>query len=279
MTVKAFHKKFVTALQKIYSNGEANAIANLVFESVLNVDKKNTLVVVDELLHEEIKTQLENILVALLKYTPVQQILGKAWFYNLEFMVNEHVLIPRSETEELVLEANNFIQKSNATNVLDIGTGSGCIAIAIKHHNANVHVTALDISEAALSIAKKNADTHKATINFLLLDFLKDEADNSFEKCDVIISNPPYIPSEELLDRNVMDYEPHLALFVPTNDPLIFYKRIHLFAQNHLAENGKIFLEVHEKFSSETANIFVESGFNVEIKKDMQGKNRMLICE
>ncbi len=278
MTIKAFHKKFVLALEKIYTNSEATAIANLIFEAAMCLDKKNISLQANELLDEATKIELQNKLAALLTHKPVQHILGKAWFYNLQFLVNEHVLIPRSETEELVLEANKFIRKNTAINIVDIGTGSGCIAVTIKHHNANTNVTAIDISEAALIIAKQNAEANKTAINFIKFDFLKDETENLFEKFDVIISNPPYIPIEEILDKNVMDYEPHLALFVPTNNPLIFYKKINLFAQKHLAKKGQLFLEIHEKFAKETANIFLEGGFEVEIKKDMQGKERILIC-
>jgi len=203
--------------------------------------------------------------------------------------VNEHVLIPRPETEELVewvvteiwnkkLEIRNKKVSNSTFTILDIGTGSGCIAIALKRELQKAELYAIDISNDALLVAKQNAADQKAEINFLQLDFLNERQWSLLPSFDFIISNPPYIPENEKdkLAKNVVDHEPDVALFVTDNDPFIFYKKFASFADNHLKEKGKIFVEVHEDYSKGVQKIFEEKNFKIEIKKDIYGKDRMV---
>ena len=277
MTIAEIHKKYIAALQTIYGEGEAIAITNIAFENILHLTKQNIITNGDEILDEKIEAKLNEVLSKLLTHEPIQYVVENAWFYNLNFKVNNAVLIPRPETEELVFEAINFLKNNNGKSVLDIGTGSGCIPISIKKNIASAEVHALDVSEDALEVAKENSIKNNVEIDFITLDFLVDDYYIYLGKYDLIISNPPYIPNDETLDDNVTKYEPHLALFVPENDALIFYKKIVAFAENHLADKGKIMLEVHENLAKETAALFSNNNYDVMIKKDMQGKERILI--
>ncbi len=279
MTIKEIHNKYITSLKEIYSDGEANAITNIVFEHFCKMNTSDLIIKADETVPSEPLNNIEAALERLLKHEPVQYIIGEAWFYNLPFHVNNNVLIPRPETEELVHEAISFLKTSKGKSVLDIGTGSGCIPISIKKNIPSAIVISIDVSESALEVAKENASANNVEIVFKKIDFLNEENYESLDMFDVIISNPPYIPEEEKnsLEKNVTAHEPHLALFVPQNDAFIFYKRILSFAENHLKKDGKIFLETHEDLAKETAALFTEKNYFVEIKKDMQGKERMLI--
>jgi release factor glutamine methyltransferase len=279
MILKEIYNHYIASLQTIYGNGEAHAITNIAFEHFAKTSKQDLLLKPNEILSDEVVASLHMTLNKLLTHEPIQYITNEAWFYNLKLYVNNNVLIPRPETEELVLEVINFLKQNNGKSVLDIGTGSGCIPISIKKNIPNANVMAIDVSVAALEVAKGNAITNNVEINFKEIDFLNENNYAAFEKFDVIISNPPYIPEDgkDILDKNVTAHEPHLALFVPQNDALIFYKRIVLFAENHLSNGGRIFLETHENLAKETAALFVEKNYFVEIKNDMQGKERMLI--
>ena len=277
MTNKEILQKYITELQKIYSKGEAKAITNIALENILNLTNQNIIKKGNEILDSEIIIKLNNALSKLLLHEPIQYVVENTWFYNLNFKVNNTVLIPRQETEELVYEAIEFLKNNKGKNILDIGTGSGCIAICLKKNIENASVIAIDVSSGALEVAKENAIRNDTAIEILQLDFLVEDDYFLLGKYDLIISNPPYIPNSETLDKNVTNYEPHLALFVAENDALIFYKQILLFAKNHLAENGKIMLEVHENLAKETAALFSSNNYEVMIKKDMQGKERMLV--
>ncbi len=279
MTINEKYKHYSALLKTIYNDGEAIAITNIIFEHFVKLNKSDLLLRGNEVLSTEMLSTLNIALAKLLTHEPVQYITNEAWFYNLKFYVTNDVLIPRPETEELVHETISFLKTNNGKSVLDIGTGSGCIPISIKKNIPNTDVMAIDVSEAALTVAKENAHTNNVEINLKKINFLEENNYAAFESFDVIISNPPYIPEDEknILDKNVTEYEPHLALFVPQNDALIFYKKIVSFAENHLNKNGRIFLETHENLAKETAAIFVEKNYFTEIKKDMQGKERMLI--
>ena len=279
MTIKEIQQQYLAALNEIYGTGEAKAITKMIFESIGNFARQDLIVNRNKEIDSETEVNLKSALDRLLQHEPIQYIIGKAWFYNLQFTVNKGVLIPRPETEELVLEAINFLKKHSNKNVLDIGTGSGCIPISIKKNVLEANITSLDVSNDALQIALQNAADNEVEINFLNLDFLEEKNYETLQKFDVIISNPPYIPENEknTLDKNVTIYEPHLALFVPQNDPLLFYKKILIFAEGHLEKDGKIFLEIHENFAKETATLFRENNYDVIIKKDMQDKERMLL--
>jgi release factor glutamine methyltransferase len=223
---------------------------------------------------------LERSLNELLLHKPVQHVLGEGWFYNMKLKINEHVLIPRPETEELV-EQLILDRKSKLTDpaILDIGTGSGCIPIAIKKQLPASIVTSIDISKDALDLAKDNAAMYSTHINFIQLDFLDEKTWGSLSNFDIIISNPPYIPvhEKEKLEKHVRDFEPALALFVPDDSALIFYEKIADFGRNKLLPNGRIYLETHEDLAKQTADLFRKDYQSVNIKKDMYGKERMVL--
>lgn len=279
MTAEEIHLHYLSALQPLYDGGEARAITALIFESLVQIFTADMLQKSKNTLTGEQEKLLLDALEKLKLYVPVQYIIGKAWFYNLEFNVNEHVLIPRPETEELVLEVITYLKKNPEKRILDIGTGTGCIPISIKKNIPAAQITSLDISETALSLARKNSQENNTAINFLQLDFLKEENWADLPEYDILVSNPPYIPQEEkeTMPTNVTLHEPALALFVPQHDPLLFYKKIHRFANDHLQNGGKIFLEIHQDFAKETAAIFQKEKYAAVIKKDISGNDRMII--
>lgn len=217
-------------------------------------------------------------------HVPIQYILGNTEFYGLKFIVNEHVLIPRPETEELVqwIVEESKVQSSKFK-VLDIGTGSGCIAIALKKNMPDAEVYALDISENALAVAKENAELNNAEIHFLQGDILQTTFQlSNLPTFQLLISNPPYITEKEkpAMSANVLDHEPHTALFVPDNDALLFYRAILDFAKEKLAPGGKIYFELNSIYAAAVAGLAADKGFiNCSIRKDLNGKERMLRCE
>jgi release factor glutamine methyltransferase len=225
---------------------------------------------------------LEKYTAELLEHRPVQYVLNESWFYGLKFFVNEHVLIPRPETEELVewiIKAESIANRETPLQIIDIGTGSGCIPVSLKKNIRSANVFAVDISEDALQTAKKNADANDTVIHFTRQDFLDKSKWGLLPKTDIIVSNPPYISINEksAMAKNVVEYEPGLALFVNDNDPLIFYKGIADFAETNLNKGGSVFLEIHESAGDSVVKIFLEKGYSeVILKKDMQGKDRMV---
>jgi release factor glutamine methyltransferase len=287
MNFDKFYKDFVEQLKNIYDERESNNIADWVFENIAGVKRLDRICNKDQAISSSTIEQLNNALQELLQYKPVQYILGEAWFYKMKLKVNQHVLIPRPETEELVEWVVEEIRKKKLeirnkeveeVSILDIGTGSGCIAITLKKVLPNVDLFALEISEDALSVAKENAEDHNVHIKFLQLDFLDERSWPSLESFDFIISNPPYIPENEKarLAKNVVDHEPYQALFVTDDDPYIFYRKIAAFAYQQLKEEGKIFVEVHEQYAKQVQQIFTGKDFKTEIKKDIYGIDRML---
>ena len=280
MNLTTFYRNFNRDLQLIYSAHEAANITNMCFENIAGISKSDVIKNPDSNLSAIHFKNLEASLAELLIHKPVQYVLGEAWFYKLKFKVDKNVLIPRPETEELVNEVVDFIRGSSSQKIIDIGTGSGCIPISIKKEFPGTLVTAIDVDEKAISIAKENATINQTPISFIEIDFLDKTSWNVFETFDVIISNPPYIPISEkvLMDKNVISYEPHLALFVPDKQPLLFYEAIALFCKTHLAENGKVFMEVHENLAKEVSELFSQHQFQTEIKKDIFEKERMVMA-
>lgn len=285
-------------LEAIYSDGEAGAIARLVVEHT-GKDLFRTLESVA--VTDEQSEKINSFTRQLLSHRPVQYVLHEAWFYHLKFEVNERVLIPRPETEELVELIIKETEHQNQkvpntkyevpseltsyfvppTSFLDIGTGSGCIPISIKKNIPTAEVSAVDVCSEALHVAINNAVTHETDIHFQLLDFLDESKWNELGLYDIIISNPPYIKSSEskTMNEHVLLYEPHKALFVPDNDALIFYKKIAAFATTHLKPGGKVYVEINQQLGKETADVFIEKGFtNVDLLKDMSGNERFLVC-
>lgn len=279
MTLNSLYRNYLLQLQSIYQAGEAAEITSIIFQYYTGFSRSDVIKEPSALIDESTKKKLEECLGELLLHRPVQYITGEAWFYKMKLKVSPAVLIPRPETEELVMQALHFIQTKKCS-VLDIGTGSGCIAIAINKNAPLTMVTAIDISNDALEIARENAITQKTFIQFVLLNFLDKHTWTKLQKYDVIISNPPYIPETEIgqLDKNVTEYEPHKALFVPANAPCTFYEKIAEFGIEQLNAGGKIFMETHEKFANEVAVYFREQGYEAVIKKDMFEKERMVIA-
>jgi len=285
MTNKQIYRQYLHQLEQIYSSLEAMTITDWIFDTVAGVKRSDLIKNPDQLVESKIILQLNGCLTDLMQHKPIQYVLGEAWFFKMKFKVNNQVLIPRPETEELVQlvidDCNNkkyILGSGEILSILDIGTGSGCIAIALKNNLTNSMVHAIDVSDGALEIAKENALNQKAEINFMEIDFLNEKTWEQLPNIDIIVSNPPYIPLEEkkILDKNVTQYEPHQALFVRDRSPFIFYEKIAAFGKKHLLANGKIFVELHEDFAKQTAAIF-EVDYQVEIKKDIFGKDRMLI--
>lgn len=279
MTMSKQYRFFLQQLQTIFSLNEATVITDWVFESLTGIERFEIIKNPGLLLFPIAADKLNSALNSLLQHTPVQYVLGEAWFYKMKLKVNEHVLIPRPETEELVqLVLNEVADFKSAPSIIDIGTGSGCIAIAVKKNMPAAFVTAVDVSKDALLVARENAANLKTDIQFLTIDFLDESQWTDLPMFDIIISNPPYIPlnEKEKLDINVTAYEPHQALFVPDNSPLLFYEKIAAFGKTHLNKNGNIFMETHEDFAGETAALFAQQYKDVAIKKDIFGKERIV---
>lgn len=279
MTVNELYRSFFKELSTSHGVHEAATITSMIFEYATGIDKSALIKSPDTVLPTEQIILINENLAALKKNKPVQYIIGEAWFYKLKLKVSPAVLIPRPETEELVDVVIDALKNKSGIQLIDIGTGSGCIAIAIKKNVPHVSVTAIDVSAEALVIAKENAVAQKTAIRFLQTDFLSKENHKALGEYDIIISNPPYIPKaeEKTMDKNVMEYEPHLALFVDDIQPLIFYERIVDFGIHHLKYNGMIFLETHGKLAGKVAALFNGGIFRSVIKKDISGKQRMVI--
>ncbi len=267
-----------STLSNLYSELEIKAITRLLLSKLTDYNFTEIIINKNTIFSANQRLELEQYLNNLQNGMPIQYVLGETEFCGLNFMVNESVLIPRPETEELV---NWVVQKvKNDIKILDIGTGSGCIAIALKHFLPNASVHACDISKDSLQLAQYNAQSLRQKINFFQLDILN--ATDFKEQYDVIVSNPPYIPIAERADiaRHVKDFEPAQALFVPDDDPLVFYRNIALFAQERLNNGGILFFEVHRDFGEAVVSLLHASGFvNTVLKQDIAGNHRMVMAE
>ena len=276
------------SLSAVHETGEAEAMAALVVEYV---GKKKIHQLKQEEMSEEEVIQIGQILQQLLTHRPLQYVLNEAWFYGLKFEVNESVLIPRPETEELVdwivkeVRGKKYEVRTPALathhsplTLLDIGTGSGCIPIALKKNLPDAEVSAIDVCSEALHTATTNAVNNETEINFQLLDFLDEGKWNTLGKYDIIVSNPPYIKTTEAtsMSKHVLEFEPHKALFVPDEDALLFYRKIADFAAQHLQPGGAVYVEINQQLGKETADLFQQKGFTVELRKDMSGNERMI---
>jgi len=267
-------------LRTVYEEGEASAIGDWVMESLTGSDKTERMIYKNNPITTEEEEQLRGYAAKLLQHTPVQYVLNESWFCGLKFYVDENVLIPRPETEELVeWVISNCRFPIDTLSILDIGTGSGCIPISLKRRLRKARVTALDISEGALTVAKRNAAKMGAEVEFIQLDILNPVSWTVLEPADIIISNPPYIPehNKTSMHPNVLKFEPHQALFVPDQDVLLFYKAIVDLAKTKLNKEGLLFFEIHEDLGQEVTKLLSSEGFTSEIKKDMQGKDRMVM--
>lgn len=270
--------QLIQKLQPLYDQREAVSITNELLEHITGADRLQRIIDKDKLLTDEQYHQYTSSTEELLQGKPLQHVTHKAYFLGRSYYVNEHVLIPRPETEELVDWIISDHHEDDMLSIIDIGTGSGCIPISIKLQLQHSKVEAIDISEQALEVAQKNSANLKTDVAYLKTDFLSNKSREELSNYDIIISNPPYIPQNELetLHTNVRDYEPHTALFVPDNDPLLFYRLIAQFGKTHLNDNGSIYCELHVDYAEQTKDMFVSYGYNSEIRKDMHGNWRML---
>jgi release factor glutamine methyltransferase len=276
MTIQEANSKLLFQLYHLYGDRESANIADLAMENITGWQRIDRVVNKAVKLSKVQTEKLDEYVDALSRHVPVQYVLHEAWFCDMKFYVDGSVLIPRPETEELV---HWIVEKKKASQsglkILDIGTGSGCIAIALQKKLPDTSVYACDVSTAALTVAQKNAEGLNTPINLIEANILEPAQWTKFPAFDLIVSNPPYIPVREKtqMSANVVEHEPHLALFVNDDDPLLFYRAIREFAKEKLLKGGEIFLEVHEDLALPAAKIF---DTNFELKTDMQGKNRML---
>ena len=297
MTLKVLKIHFQNELQSIYDKEEIDSFFFMITEKFYKIRRIDFTLNPD--FEIENTSEWETIISDLKQEKPIQYILGEAWFYGLKFKVNENTLIPRSETEELVewiIESQKSKVKSqkNVTSsgiemsILDIGTGTGCIPISLKSNLTEAEVFAIDVSKKALEVANQNAKDNNVEINFIQTDILKTDdllslraESRSLPKLDIIVSNPPYVRNleKEEIKKNVLDYEPHLALFVEDNDALLFYRKIAELAKESLQPNGLLFFEINQYLGKETVELLENLGFkNIELRKDLKGNFRMIKC-
>lgn len=280
MRLKEFPIIFNETLCAVYGENEAQALFFVALDHVLGYSRAEYILRKNDELPSESSGQLLRILNELKEGRPLQYVIGETEFFGLSIKVNESVLIPRPETEELVEWILDTIQSTGEKKmkILDVGTGSGCIALALKKHLPESILFALDISDKALSVCNDNSTLNQLSINIVNADIRRYRSEHQF---DVIVSNPPYVTSDERVEmsEHVLKYEPHLALFVGNENPLEFYIAIAEFALSNLTDHGRLFFEINENFGKDMVDMLAIKGFkNIELKKDMQGKNRMIKC-
>jgi release factor glutamine methyltransferase len=277
MILKEFRETFSKQLSATYPKTEIDTFFSILIEEYLELQRIDTVLKPNFLITTNKLVLLNTALKRLQNEEPIQYILGKTEFYGLPFLVNKNTLIPRPETEELVELILKEVNKSKTLQILDIGTGSGCIPVTLAKKRPKATIFAMDVSKEALSIAKQNASLNNVVINFLQEDILKTEI--LAQKFDVIVSNPPYVRALEkvAIKNNVLANEPHLALFVEDNNPLIFYDKIADLAKEYLLENGKLYFEINEYLGKEMVALVAQKGFkDIQLKKDLFGKDRIL---
>ncbi|HLW15278.1 MAG TPA: peptide chain release factor N(5)-glutamine methyltransferase [Flavobacteriaceae bacterium] len=275
-----FRQEFYSQLEAIYPETEIAGIYGLLLEEYMGITRVEAALRAQEVLTGSELNLLQRALERLLKQEPIQYILGKTSFYGLSIKVNSATLIPRPETEELVSWIlNDFEKTKNKIKAVDIGTGSGCIALALKKNLTQSEITAIDVSSEALEVVKQNAKELELPLDVLQLDILKNSL--PIGDLDFMVSNPPYVCETEKLQMrsNVLEFEPSLALFVDDSDPLIFYRRILQVANKAVKERGSVYFEINERFSEETIKMAKEIGWHtIQVKKDIFGRDRMMRC-
>lgn len=278
MTISDYKKFFKIELSELYNNSETAFLSAVFIEKITGFNSFYQRRFSDQELLIDDEKKLSDALSELKTGKPYQHILGETEFYGMSFFVNEHVLIPRPETEELLELAIKKIHSAlsiEKPRILDIGTGSGIIPLVLKKHFPDAEVSSIDYSEKALEVAKRNADFHQLDINFIHTDYLNFELKKQF---DVIISNPPYIGIDEQneIEDSVKGFEPTMALFSPTSDALIFYRKIAEDAQKYLSDNGLLFLEINQKLGPETLELYKNGFTEAELIKDLSGNDRFI---
>lgn len=269
-------RHFTEVLSKTFTHREAEQLMRILLEDLFDIDLKRQLMEPKLRIDEFQYAQLNYAVEALLDGKPVQYVTGKTWFDGLLFHVDESVLIPRPETEELVQKMSECIPSDRPIRIWDIGTGSGCIAIALAKRFSNAEVKAFDISEQALVIAKGNAERNGVSIDFICDDVLHPQSESWNQPVDVVVSNPPYIRECEKssMERNVLEHEPLTALFVPDDDPLLYYRQILTLAKPQLNSHGLVWFEINEAMGEEMAQLSSELDYNIEVLEDYNGKPR-----
>jgi release factor glutamine methyltransferase len=278
-TAAKLFEELVGELTELYSPEEAINIMRLVFQEKLGLSRVDMALNNSKELDEKNRKLIFQIAEKLLEGQPVQQLLGSVQFLNCKLRINKNVLIPRPETEELVQWVVNDNKGEEELDVVDIGTGSGCIAIALSNNLTDAKVKALDVSQSALELAQINAIANNAAVDFYNLDILNEENWKKLKNFDIIISNPPYVLESEkgAMHKNVLNYEPHLALFVPEERPLLFYEKISDLAMKHLNKGGKLYFEINTAFGKEVKNMLLKKGFkDVIVRKDINDKDRFV---
>ena len=290
MTIKQYREHFNESLKLIYPTSEIDSFFFLILEEYMDLKRIDIVLKSDFYLDKKLLNLMQIATKQLEQEIPIQYIIGKTEFFGLPFNVNKEVLIPRPETEELVEKVLNEVSliktcktstylatKEKQFKILDIGTGSGCIAISLKKQLPSSEISAMDVSNKALRVANKNALLNKVDINFIHQDILKT---NNLDKLyDVIVSNPPYVRELEKkeIKNNVLNNEPHLALFVDNKNPLLFYNKIAELAKKFLTKNGQLHFEINQYLGKETIKLLAEKGFkNIQLKKDVFGNDRIV---
>jgi len=290
MLLKNYKSTFLQELSSLYEEQEIESFFYIILEKLHGLKRIDLALNPQKVMDGVHLKQWKNIVSELKKQRPVQYILGETEFYGLRFLVNENTLIPRPETEELVeliIESTNYELRNKKLKVLDIGTGSGCIAISLAKHLPTSEVFAIDVSEEALAVAKKNSELNDVKVNYINVDILKindlkELATHNPQlatKFDIIVSNPPYVRNleKDQIKPNVLEYEPHLALFVDDIDPLLFYRKIAELAIKNLNPNGTLYFEINQYLGNETVELVKSFGFkNVKLIKDIYGNDRMI---
>lgn len=273
---KSFFDQLVKKLTIIYHVDESRQLARMLMEELWAISYEKIMIDEEIEMDPATKELMEEKVKLLMNYEPIQYVLGKAHFYGREFFVNQSVLIPRQETEELVKEIL-IDNKKPGLNILDIGSGSGCIGITLALEMKDSKVTSLDVDAQALDVTRQNAKQLGVEINYSLEDIL--QLDLMPEKYDIIVSNPPYVTEKErqLMNNNVLDHEPHLALFVPDDEALLFYNKIVSLAKKSLNPGGKLYFEINENFGPEMLELCEKAGCAyLKLVKDLNGKDRMI---
>ena len=288
MTIRETKIYIRTELSGFYPENEITSFINIIFSDIFNISSVELILKDDSFLTNKDVEILKDVLTGLKAYEPLQYITGYTEFYGLRINVNKHVLIPRPETEELVDLIIKENKEREMLSILDIGTGSGCIAISLAANLPDSKVTALDISSEVLNVTKSNTSANNVKVSLIqgnilesLSDYVAFEKRLTNQKFDIIVSNPPYVTfsEKELMEKNVLDYEPELALFVKDKEPLIYYVAISRFAKQHLAPRGKLYFEINENFGNEVKDLLLSAEFkDVELIKDINGKDRIVKC-
>ena len=284
MFLKTYKVHFTSELKSVFEVMEIESFFFIILKHLHQMKRIDLALNPNFEINEGDLVQWNSILKELKQEKPIQYIIGETEFYGLRFFVNENTLIPRPETEELVdwiieNQTSEIRNQTSENNILDIGTGSGCIPIALKKNLPEASVYAIDISEQALAVAQKNALENKVRINFIKKNIL--EVTDLEKQFDIIVSNPPYVRNLEkvAIKKNVLEYEPHLALFVSDDDALLFYRKIALLAKKNLSSKGKLFFEINQYLGNETVCLLKDLGFqNIQLKKDFYGNDRMICC-